>query len=123
MKLVLLVGVGSFIGGTLRYLATQFIQNKFLSAFPYGTLGVNIAGCFLIGLVFGLSEKTNLGAEWRLFLAAGFCGGFTTFSAFSNETLALLRDGQFWSAALYVIASVFWGLLATFTGISLFKLF
>ena len=123
MKLVLLVGVGSFIGGTLRYLATQFIQNKFLSSFPYGTLGVNIAGCFLIGLVFGLSEKTNLGAEWRLFLAAGFCGGFTTFSAFSNETLALLRDGQFWSAAVYVIASVFFGLLATFTGISLFKLF
>lgn len=123
MKLVLLVGVGSFIGGTLRYLATQFIQNKFLSSFPYGTLGVNIAGCFLIGLVFGLSEKTNLSAEWRLFLAAGFCGGFTTFSAFSNETLALLRDGQFWSAAVYVIASVFFGLLATFTGISLFKLF
>ncbi len=123
MKLVLLVGVGSFIGGTLRYLATQFIQNKFLSSFPYGTLGVNIAGCFLIGLVFGLSEKTNLPAEWRLFLAAGFCGGFTTFSAFSNETLALLRDGQFWSAALYVSASVFFGLLATFAGITLFKFF
>lgn len=122
MKLLILIGAGSFIGGICRYLSTQFIQNKFLSAFPYGTLWVNVTGCFIIGLIFGLSEKANLPAEWRLFLATGFCGGFTTFSAFSNETLALLRDGQFWSAAWYVAASVFLGLLATFAGISLFKL-
>lgn len=123
MKLVFLIGLGSFIGGICRYLSTQFIQNKYLSAFPYGTLLVNITGCFVIGLVFGLSEKVNLHPEWRLFLATGFCGGFTTFSAFSNETLGLLRDGQFWSAGLYVAASVIFGLIATFAGISIFKLF
>ncbi len=123
MKIAFLIGLGSFIGGICRYLSTQFIQNKFLSTFPYGTLWVNITGCFVIGLVFGLSEKTNLSPEWRLFLATGFCGGFTTFSAFSNETLGLLRDGQFWNAAWYVGASVMLGLIATFAGISIFKLF
>ena len=123
MKIVMVIGFGSFIGGICRYLTTQFIQNRFLSAFPYGTLWVNIAGCFIIGLVFGLSEKSNLPVEWRLFLATGFCGGFTTFSAFSNETIALLRDGQLWSAAMYTGASVIFGLLATFAGISVFKLF
>ena len=123
MKIAFLIGLGSFIGGICRYLSTQFIQNKFLSAFPYGTLWVNITGCFIIGLVIGLSEKTNLPSEWRLFLATGFCGGFTTFSAFSNETLGLLRDGQFWSVTWYVGASVMFGLIATFAGISIFKLF
>ena len=123
MKLLLLVGTGSFIGGISRYWAAQLIQQKFLSAFPYGTMGVNILGCFIIGMVFGLSERTNLAPEWRLFLATGFCGGFTTFSAFSNETLGLLRDGQLWSALVYVTASVLFGLVAIFAGISLFKFF
>ncbi len=122
MKLVLLIGTGSFLGGVSRYLMARMIQDKFLSAFPFGTLGVNILGCFLIGLVFGWSERSNFPAEWRLFLATGFCGGFTTFSAFSNETLGLLRDGQWWSASAYVSASVALGLVATFAGISLFKI-
>jgi CrcB protein len=122
MRILLLIGAGSFIGGVLRFLASQFIQNKFFSTFPFGTLGVNIVGCLAIGLVVGMSEKTNLDAEWRLFLATGICGGFTTFSAFSNETLALLRDGQFWHACFYVSASVVGGLLATFIGISIIKL-
>ena len=95
MRILLLIGTGSFIGGVLRYLLSQFIQTKFLSAFPFGTLGVNIIGCFTIGLVFALSERTNMSPEMRLFLATGICGGFTTFSAFSNETFSLMRDGQF----------------------------
>lgn len=123
MKLILLIGAGSFFGGISRYLAAQFIQQKFLSAYPYGTLGVNILGCFIIGLVFGLSERSNMPIEWRLFLATGFCGGFTTFSAFSNETFGLLRDGQFWSASVYVLASVVLGLAATIAGVSVFKIF
>lgn len=122
MKLVLAIGAGSFIGGISRYLLSQFIQEKFLSTFPFGTLGVNILGCFLIGLVFGLSERGNLNPEWRLFLATGVIGGFTTFSAFSNETVALLRDGQLWYAFTYMLISVLAGLLATFIGISLIKL-
>jgi fluoride exporter len=121
MRLLLLIGTGSFIGGISRYLLSLFIQSKFLSAFPFGTLGVNILGCLAIGLVFGLSDRGNLTQEWRLFLATGICGGFTTFSAFSNETLGLIHDGQHWHALTYVIASVVLGLLATFTGFFIIK--
>ena len=122
MKIILLIGIGSFIGGISRYLLSLFIQNKFLSTFPFGTLGVNIVACFLIGIVFGLSERGNFNMEWRLFLATGFLGGFSTFSTFSNETVGLLRDGQIWQASTYIICSVVICLLATFTGIFLIKL-
>ncbi|HEX5149929.1 MAG TPA: fluoride efflux transporter CrcB [Parafilimonas sp.] len=122
MKILLAIGTGSFIGGIFRYLLSQFIQAKFLSAFPYGTLFVNIIGCFLIGLVFGLADRGSLAQEWRLILATGFIGGFTTFSAFSNETVSMLRDGQLVYALGYIIASVVLGLIATFTGISIIKL-
>jgi fluoride exporter len=123
MKIILAIGIGSCIGGIFRYLLSQFIQNKFLSAFPFGTMSVNIIGCFLIGFIFGLSERGNFTMEWRLFLVTGFLGGFTTFSSFSNETVALLRDGQIWHAFIYITCSVVIGLLATFTGISLIKFF
>jgi CrcB protein len=123
MKLILFVGVGSFVGGALRYLISQFVQTRFLATFPYGTLSVNILGCLMIGLVFAVSERTNLAPEWRLFLATGICGGFTTFSAFSSETFSLLRDGQVWYASAYVLASVLLGLLATFIGYSLPRFF
>ena len=121
MKIILAIGIGSCIGGVCRYLLSQFIQNKFLSTFPFGTLGVNIIGCFLIGIVFGLSERGNFTIVWRLFLATGLLGGFTTFSSFSNETVSLLRDGQLWHAFTYIAGSVVICLLATFTGISLVK--
>ena len=122
MRILLLIGAVGFIGSTLRYLASQFIQNKFLSAFPFGTLGVNALGCFAIGLIFALAEKGNLSAEWRLFLATGICGGFTTFSAFSVETVSLMKDGQLAPAFIYIVASVALGLAATFLGIALVKL-
>ena len=123
MKIVLAIGTGSFFGGILRYLLSQFVQSKFLSAFPFGTLTVNIIGCFLIGLVFGLTDRGTLTPEWRLFLATGMIGGFTTFSAFSFETVGLLRDGQLWYATAYIVGSVIIGLLATFIGISIIKFF
>ena len=116
IKTLLLVGTGSFIGGIFRYLITQFVQAKFLSTFPVGTLTVNIIGCFFIGLIFGLTGKINLNQEWRLFIAIGLLGGFTTFSAFSNETFCLFRDGQFLSATAYILASVLLGLAAIYTG-------
>src|SRR5260221_6503212 len=113
MRLLLIIGSGSFIGGIMRYLSSQFFQSKFLSAFPFGTLGVNIIGCFLIGIIFGASEKINLSSETRLFLATGICGGFTTLSAFSQETISLFRDrGIFYSGA-YISASGLPALLAT----------
>lgn len=122
MKILLAIGTGSFIGGIFRYLLSQFIQAKFLTTYPFGTLGVNIIGCFLIGIVFGLSDKGNLTQEWRLFLATGLLGGFTTFSAFSNETVSMFRDGQLWYATAYITSSILFGLIATFTGISIIKL-
>src|SRR6186713_3287532 len=123
MKLLLFVGIGSFIGGILRYLLSQFIQIKFLSTFPYGTLGVNVLGCLVVGLVLALSERTSMTPEWRLFLATGICGGFTTFSAFSSETFSLLRDGQVWYASAYILMSLILGVLATFIGYSLPRFF
>ncbi|MCD6018820.1 MAG: hypothetical protein K0S53_1941 [Bacteroidetes bacterium] len=122
MKILLVIGTGSFIGGIFRYLLSQLIHTKFPSSLPYGTLVVNILGCFFIGLIFALSERINLPQEWRLFLATGLIGGFTTFSAFSNETVTLIRDGQFWYATVYITASVLFGLFATFLGFTIIKL-
>ena len=122
MKILLAIGLGSFIGGISRYLLSQFVQSKALSTFPYGTLCVNIIGCFFIGLVFALADRGNLTQEWRLFLATGLFGGFTTFSAFSNETVGMLRDGQFWYALAYITSSIVLGLAATFIAITIIKL-
>jgi CrcB protein len=123
LKTLLVIGSGSFLGGVARYLTTKLIQNFAVSTFPFGTMVVNLLGCLLIGL-FGISERTNLiNDEWRLFLTVGFCGGFTTFSAFANENVILLRDGNFYFFALYTGLSVFLGLVAVFLGNALTKLF
>jgi CrcB protein len=116
-----MIGIGGFIGSIGRYSLAQFVQNKFFEIFPYGTLVVNIIGCFVIGLIYAISEKTSLQPEWRLFLATGICGGFTTFSAFSMETINMLRDGELFLGSIYVICSITFCLLATFLGFVLFK--
>lgn len=117
IKLLFIIGTGSFLGGIARFLTSRFIQNTVISAFPYGTFVVNIIGCFLIGLFYGLSERGNfMTAEWRMFLTVGFCGGYTTFSTFANENVALLRDGNVFYFALYTGLSVFIGILATYLG-------
>lgn len=121
MKLILAIGAGGFIGAVFRYLLSQLIQTKLLSTLPYSTLMVNIIGCLLIGFAVGFSEKGSLPYGWWLFLVTGVLGGFTTFSAFSNETVSLMRDGQLLYASLYVLASVVVGLIATFVGITIVK--
>ena len=123
MRIILLVGSGSFIGGILRYFSSLYIQQKLPQTFPFATLGVNIVGCFLIGILFALTERSNISLEARLFFATGICGGFTTFSAFSQETFYLLRSGQFAYATIYVMASILVGLIATFAGFSALKFF
>jgi len=121
MKLALIIGVGSFIGGFSRYLLSLLIQAKTASPFPLHTLMINIIGCFLIGIVFGFFDKGQISEEWKLFLATGILGGFTTFSAFSIETLTLFREGYTGYALVYIFASVFLGLLLTYLAYWLVK--
>ena len=122
-KLIILVGTGGFIGSVARFLGSRYITENFLSSFPFGTLTVNIIGCFLIGIFYGMSERGALmSEEWRIFLTVGFCGGFTTFSSFASENITLLRDGAFVYFLLYTGLSVFLGLAATFLGNALIKL-
>jgi CrcB protein len=124
IKTLLLVGSGGFLGSISRFLASRFIQENLPLAFPLGTFLVNITGCFLIGLIYGFSERsTLLTSGWKMFLAVGFCGGFTTFSTFANENLALLRDGEFFYFLLYTGLSIFVGITATFLGVIITRLF
>jgi len=117
-RILLLIGSGSFIGGISRFLTSRYIQQHVLSDFPFGTFVVNILGCFLIGMFFGISQRAEvLSIEARMFLTVGFCGGFTTFSTFSNESLAMIRDGNIFYVALYAGGSVVIGILATYLGI------
>ena len=117
LRSILIIGTGGFIGSVSRFLASKFVQNNVLSSFPYGTFLVNILGCLLIGFFYGLSERGNImSSEWKMFLTVGFCGGFTTFSTFANENMALLRDGNFFYFVLYTSLSVFLGLVATYLG-------
>ncbi|HOF99221.1 MAG TPA: fluoride efflux transporter CrcB [Paludibacteraceae bacterium] len=117
MKQLLIVGLGGFFGTMARYLVYRInLLENFLSL-PLGTLTVNVSGSFLIGILTGLASKSELlSADMRLFLMAGFCGGFTTFSSFTNENLQLIQNGQFLSAAVYTVISLLLGFLAVFLG-------
>ena len=122
-RYIILIGTGGFIGSVLRFYVSKFIQNAFLSSFPYGTFLVNVIGCLFIGLIFGIAEKgTWLTPEWRMFLTVGLCGGFTTFSTFSSESFQLLRDGQLMHLFTYSALSVSLGLLAVYLGYLISKL-
>lgn len=107
------MGAGGALGSMLRYLVSVYFQKTFPSGFPWGTFVVNITGCLLIGLVFGLSERYQWFTEqWRIFLAVGICGGYTTFSAFAIENMKLLQTGAYINFMLYGIGSVVLGIVA-----------
>jgi CrcB protein len=116
-KNLLLVGIGGALGSIARYLGQRFLSQVFPQSFPVGTFTVNIVGCFLIGVLYGLSNKHQyFTAEFRLLMMTGFCGGFTTFSAFTLEGMQLLNQQRFLIFTLYFVLSVLIGLMATFTG-------
>ena len=119
MKLFLIALFGA--AGTLaRYGLQGIVQIRMGSMFPYGTLLINLTGCFLLGLVGQLTlNRMLISSDLRLAIAVGFFGGYTTFSSFGWETAKMLEDGEWLRAATYVVASVFAGLLLSVTGIHL----
>lgn len=117
IKNILLVGIGGFVGSVARYFLSKLNLYVDFFAIPIGTLSINILGSFVIGFLTGISEKsTIMTADLRLLLMVGVCGGFTTFSSFTNENLILMHNGQFLSVFLYTGLSILLGFLAVYFG-------
>ena len=123
IRSIFIAGLGGFIGTVLRFLISRYMQLHYMSVFPWGTFIANILGCFLIGIFFGISEKGNfMSPEWRIFLTVGLCGGFTTFSSFSNDALMLLQNKEILRFALYSGLSFFIGLVTVYVGRTIIKI-
>src|SRR6266540_5787610 len=120
MRLIWYVALGSALGGAARLLVGGWIQNRFGPSFPLGTLAINITGSLLLGFLLRYALETPaIGPDARALLTTGLCGGYTTFSTFSYETVRLVEDGEYRRAALYVALSVGLGLLAMACGMML----
>ena len=122
MKVIFIIALGGAIGSVSRYGVQSYMYKLYPLAFPMGTFLVNITGCLLIGIFYGLSEKGNmLTPEWRLFLTTGFCGGFTTFSTFAFENVSLLKNSDFLYFGLYLLGSVVLGIVGVYAGVWIIK--
>ncbi|MGM9704527.1 MAG: fluoride efflux transporter CrcB [Prevotella sp.] len=111
------VMLGSAFGGGCRFLVSKVISENTTSPFPWPTFVVNLAGCLLIGVLFGLADRgVNLSPQMKALLITGFCGGFTTFSTFAHENYLLFGDSHFWIAFLYAVLSFALGLLFAHAG-------
>jgi CrcB protein len=123
LKTLLIIGLGGAVGSMLRYLTSVLVNKYWSNHFPLATFLTNIVGCFLIGFLIGILEKNHL-AEGQLkwFLITGFCGGYTTFSAFGYENIRLLENQNLALALGYIGLSVLIGLLAVWFGLFVTKL-
>jgi CrcB protein len=123
-KAVCAVAIGAALGGVARYVIGQVFAQRFGPGFPYGTLFINVTGSFLIGVVAELATSRAFGVTplVRIFAATGILGGYTTFSAFSLDSLVLVTDGAAFLAALYAAGSVVSGLVAAYAGLILARI-
>jgi fluoride exporter len=115
----LVIFVGAGLGGVTRYALGSWIQGASGPSFPWGTLVINVTGSLLVTLVYALLDSTMSAHAWRAFLGVGFLGGFTTFSAFSYETIRLAQDGRWERAVFYVAGSVVLSLGGALGGVRL----
>ena len=123
MNQLILIFVGGGLGSITRFMLGKYIQEQFMRNFPFGTLGINILASLILGLLLGMFEaKTLVNPNYRAFIAIGFCGGFSTFSTFSNDTLQLIQNNRFSEALLNILLNVVLCILATFGGITLAKI-
>jgi fluoride exporter len=123
IRTIILVGSGGFIGSVMRYLVQFYMEKSLMSTFPWGTLIANVAGSFIMGIVFAIADRGNLlNAEWRIFLTVGICGGFTTFSAFSYNNFTMLKEQIYGSLFLNVGANLLLGILAIYLGVIFIRL-
>jgi CrcB protein len=121
-KELIYIFIGGGAGSVLRFMVQQLLHERIVPyQFPWATFTVNLLGSFLIGLFYAFSERFNLSPEVRLFLTTGLCGGFTTFSTFSNDGIALLKGGFYGTFLLYVLLSVSIGVAAAMAGGVLLK--
>lgn len=122
IKAMLIAGCGGFIGTCGRFLIGRWCRYLFHGIFPLGTFAVNLIGCFIIGLLVGLLEKTHLiSSNYSIILITGFCGGFTTFSSFADDMWVLGSKGDWGTFALYIILSVVFGILLVWGGRALIR--
>lgn len=108
MKEILIVSIGSFFGGGMRYWVSKMVQSCTVIAFPFGTMAVNVAGCLIIGVLSGLNWREGgwMSPSAKLLLTTGFCGGFTTFSTFMNEGAGLMKEENYLYMMLYLFGSL-----------------
>ena len=119
---ILFVAFGGMLGSVLRFLLSSLVVSLLPYSFPFGTFVVNLVGCFVMGATIGVAERyPSFHHDWRIFLTAGFCGGFTTFSAFAFENVELLLDKNYSTFAAYSLASFVTCIGAALAGLILFR--
>jgi CrcB protein len=116
---VLLVALGGALGSVARYLLGGWIAGRLGAAFPYGTFVINLTASFIIGFFLAFAEdRAGISPYWRLFIAVGFVGGYSTFSTYEYESIRLLQDGEFLLGAIYLVGSMAAGAIAAIGGIT-----